>query len=304
VTDTLLIFHIRPARLKARTAAMHEAAALLRPFAPKPQPGGPLSDQKGVFWLAIPSAHVEAAAIRLPRLGYAYAVDVLETAASRTADTVKWRGGHYTITRLYEEDAEALRERAPDRRAFALQTGDGEIRTIKGYRGDGGQLSKRGLPVHDSRLLVNLVTPESGDSPRLLDPFGGVGGIVLEAVDGGYQVYSGDLDPALRFGLSQMGARHSVLNAAALPFPDATFDAIATEPPYDPDALGTVIRALQEMARVLKPGGRLALLCAEAQAAGLRTAGEQLGLTALLDLPIDRKGLPCALLVWQKLARI
>jgi SAM-dependent methyltransferase len=297
--ETLLIFHIRSARLKAREAAIREAEALLNRFSPQRQSGGPLSERKGVFWLTVGADALDAIGERLPRLGYTHAVDTLEPARNKTAETVKWLGNHYRITRLYEEDSEAARELAPDRREFALQADDGSVRRVKGYRGDGGQLSKRGLPVYDSRLLVNLVTPEQGkvESSILLEPFAGVGGIVLEAVASGYRVFSSDIDPALRFGLSQMGSGHSIASAAHLPFPDHCIDAIASEPPYDPEALSTVIQALDEMARVLKPGGKIALLCAESQIAPLREKGQMLHLERILDLPIDRKGLSCGLLV-------
>ncbi|HEX2620167.1 MAG TPA: hypothetical protein VHL11_08475, partial [Phototrophicaceae bacterium] len=73
VTDTddiLLIFHVRKARLKARDAAVCEAEALLNDLAPVRQAGGPLSEQKGVFWLTIPAEALESAESRFSRLGY------------------------------------------------------------------------------------------------------------------------------------------------------------------------------------------------------------------------------------------
>lgn len=318
--EILLIFHIRKARLKAREAAICEAEGLLRDLNPVRQTGGPLSDHKGVFWLTIPADALEAAESRFPYLGYSEAVDTLEP-----GQAVKWRGERYDITRLYSCDEEALRELAPDRRVFALEIGNGEVRQVRGYRGDGGQLSKRGLPVYDARVLVNLVTPlkvpqpekvavgaqrpasqtraifeEEAEAPVYLDPFAGVGGIVIEAVAQGYQTLSLDIDPALRFGLRQFGATHEVGDAAHLPYADASIDAIASEPPYDPDALPVVAQALHEMARVLKFGGKIALLCAEAQADVLREAAINLSLQPLLDTPLDRKGLPCAILAWEK----
>jgi len=119
------------------------------------------------------------------------------------------------LVRLYEEDAALLRDRAPDRRLFALQTGDGQQRLIRGYRGDGGALSRRALAVCDSRLLVNLVHASEGAT--FLDPFAGIGGIVLEALDSGYRVMSSDLDPILRPGLEQLGSVHYVSDACHLP---------------------------------------------------------------------------------------
>jgi SAM-dependent methyltransferase len=299
--ETLLIFHLRTARRRARVAALFEAESLLRDLDVQREVGGPLSDQKGVFWLSLPAVQLDAAIERLPRLGYSEAVDGLELLPAKTTASVKWRGDHYHVVRLYESDEKALREGAPDRRSFALQTSDGEVRDIVGYRGDGGHLSKRGLPVIDARLLVNLVyTPQSG--ALFLDPFAGVGGVLIEALTSGFQTLSGDIDPVLRFGLANTGAEHSVFDGTSLPYPDSSLNAIATEPPYDPEALNTIVAALAEMTRVLKPAGRIAILCVHSQAPQLRDKANTLGLYCLLDSPVDRKGLPCVVLVWEKKA--
>lgn len=297
--ETLLIFHRRTARRKAHEAALLEAETLLADLGVQRETGGPLSNQKGVFWLSLPMEHLNIAVERLPRLGYSDAVDGLEPLPSKTADSVKWRGGHYRVIRLYEADENVLREQAPDRRRFALQMSDGEVREVTGYRGDGGQLSKRGLPVIDARLLVNLVYTAQPDA-RLLDPFAGVGGVLIEAIASGYRVLSGDLDHVLRFGLRSTGAAHCVFDAVQLPYAENSIDAIATEPPYDPEALDSVAAALHEMARVIRPGGRIAMLCVPSQSPTLRQRGDDLRLNCLLDSPIDRKGLPCVILLWQK----
>jgi ubiquinone/menaquinone biosynthesis C-methylase UbiE len=109
-----------------------------------------------------------------------------------------------------------------------------------------------------------------------------------------------DIDPALRFGLAHFGAQHAVADARALPYPDNSIDAVATEPPYDEEALDSVAKALVEMTRVLKHGGKLTMLCALAQAEALRARSRQLALELWLDEGVDRKGLPCVLLAWRK----
>jgi ubiquinone/menaquinone biosynthesis C-methylase UbiE len=113
-------------------------------------------------------------------------------------------------------------------------------------------------------------------------------------------VLSCDRDPALRHGLAATGARHCVADARRLPFATATVAAIATEPPYDRGAEGAVLAALAELARVLVTGGRLAILAAAWQAAGLRRAAAGLGLTPSLDAPLDRKGTEVVVLAWQR----
>ena len=270
--------------------------------------GGPLAEQGGLFWVAVPGTSLERALLRLPRLGYMRAVDLVEPADDPPAggDLVpppderltRWRRGWYRLVRVYEENAEAAREQAVDRRPFLFETAARELREVTGYRGDGRPLSRRGLPVYDARLLVNLVFRPGGGV--LLDPFAGTGGIVLEALAGGWHALSVDVDPRLRYGLSALDGRHCVGDARALPFPTGSCDAIATEPPYDRQAETTVVQALREMHRVLRGGGRVALLCAAWQAEPLRREATALGLVPYLDSPVNRKGLDVVVLAWQK----
>jgi SAM-dependent methyltransferase len=290
---------------------MMEALSLLRDLYVVAPAGGPLSERGGVFWITAPVAALETVIDRLPRLGYTYTVDLLEAESSLEGDSesalraqkaqvqlVRWQRKLYRLVRVYKEDAELMREGAPDRRTFLLRTSEGEVRSIQGYRGDGQPLSRRGLPVYDARMLVNLVA--AGEGTLLLDPFAGTGGIVIEALASGCSVTSVDCDPVLQEGLSHLGAKHYVADASCLPFAAGMFDAIATEPPYHEQAKSTVIGALHEMDRVLKEGGRLAILCAASQADDLRQEATCLGLKSYLDAPINRKALDVAVLAWQK----
>jgi len=303
----LLIFHLREARRKARATGSAEALGLLRDLQATAPESGPLSERGGIFWIALPRDTLDQAVERLPRLGYTDTVDVLEPTAERkpssrrkpsSDERVRWRGADYKLVRVYEEEAEVIREQAPDRRVFLFEADDGEIRPVRGYRGDGKPLSRRALPVYDARLLVNLVN--SGRGGVCLDPFAGVGGIVLEALASGYRVLSVDVDPMLRHGLTEMGAYHCVGEAQHLPLGAEAIDAIAAEPPYDPQAEAAVIDSLVEMNRVLKKEGRVAILCAAWQAPGLRQKAEALGLESYLDSPINRKGTDCVVMAWRK----
>lgn len=293
----LLIFQQRASRRRAREAAIQEAMGLLHDLRPAALAGGPLSEQGGRFWIALPQESLPAAQERLPLLGYAVAVEraIPISAAGESADTplVRWKRRTYRLTCLYREDPAAFRAEAPDRRLFLLES-RGAVRAVRGYRGSSDPGSRRGLPVEDARMLVNLVAGAPGP---FLDPFAGAGGVAREAIRRGWTVFTGDLAPALRFGLTEIGAHHCLADARALPFPDATFAAIATEPPYDPESLETVCAAIQEIGRVLKTGGRLAILCAQEQRERLRSAVPE-GFLSFLDAPIDRKGTPCAVLAW------
>src|SRR5207245_1841967 len=88
----------------------------------------------------------------------------------------------------------------------------------------------------------------------------------------GLQVFSADIDPFLMHGLAALGAAHSVADACRLPLEDHSVDAIATEPPYALELQPTVALSLVELARVLRPRGRLCLFCSQQQASSLLSA--------------------------------
>jgi SAM-dependent methyltransferase len=298
-----LVLHLRAARARARVAAVAEALALLQDLEASAPAGGPLADRGGVFWVALPERHLAAAVARLPRLGYATAVDLVVPEAqargrSHGSTAARRRRRPYRLRRLYQEDAAGHRERAPDRREFLVEAGDGQVRAVRGYRGGSDPLARRGLPVCDARLLVNLAA--TGPPGLLLDPFAGVGGIALEARAAGWRVLTADLDPGLRHGLGRLGATHLVADARALPLRDGSVDAVATEPPYDRQAAPPLDQVLAELARLLRPGATLAMLAAGWQAPRLRAAAAALGLAARLDCPVDRKGLEVVALAWRR----
>jgi len=61
-----------------------------------------------------------------------------------------------------------------------------------------------------------------------------------------------------------------------------------------------VVQALQEMNRVLKDGGRLAILCSIIQAEALLLEAKMLGLILYLNSPVNRKGLDLYAIAWRK----
>jgi SAM-dependent methyltransferase len=298
--DATLVLRLRRSRLRAREAAVAEVVALLRDLGARPGRGGPLSEVAGVAWVALPASSLEAASQRLSRLGYSGAVDLVRPLDSVPADSpypiVRWRRADFALMRAYEEADEQLRAGAPDRRTFLLECGDGVVRPIAGYRGGRGPLDHRALPVEDARLLVNLVAlPARG---RLLDPFAGAGGVVIEARLAGWTVASLDSDGALRYGLRALSDLHVLADATDMPFGNASVDAVATEPPHHPSALGAVTAAVGEICRVLKVGGRAAVLVASHQAGAVRLAAGDAGMALQLDSRIDRRGTDVSCLCW------
>ena len=279
--------------------------ALMRDLGASLQTGGPLSEVRGVFWVTLPKKGFDTALDRMSRLGYIAAIDLIvplpKEASSKEArhKVVRWRKRDYLRVQVYQEDAEAFREWAPDRREFRLVTKQG-IRDVKGYRGGGGPLNRRALPPCDARMLANMVF--SHERPfRFLDPFAGAGGIVVEAAKLGYSVATVDNDPVLRFGLPRLGSRlHLLADARMLPFRDNTFHGIATEPPYDAKTAPVIEHSLMEMARVLRFDGRIAMLIADWQADSVERLSVEVGLLAVCSHEVNRKGTDTVLVVLTK----
>ncbi|MEO6968500.1 MAG: bifunctional demethylmenaquinone methyltransferase/2-methoxy-6-polyprenyl-1,4-benzoquinol methylase UbiE [Rhodanobacteraceae bacterium] len=117
------------------------------------------------------------------------------------------------------------------------------------------------------RHFVATSGVRAGD--RVLDLAGGTGDIaalLLPRVGGKGEVIVGDINAAmLRTGRDRLldrglhaGLRWAQLNAEALPFPDASFDAVTIA--FGLRNVTDKARALVEMQRVLKPGGRALIL--------------------------------------------
>ncbi len=274
---------------------------MLEPFGARAVPGGPLADQPGVLWVEV-EGEIEDGAIRqrVERLGYVERVErvALGEPGRGSARGRTWRKRPFYLEEIWTDSKEAHRAAAPDRRAFLLPDAGGEVRAVTGYRGSGGRGERRALPVADARLLVNLAR---ADLDRvLLDPFAGAGGIVFESTRLGARVFSVDVDPILRPGLEAFGAEHTVGDARALPFPDASVHGVATEPPFDAESDAVLAEAIREIARVLVPGGRAALMIAERQRIVVERAGEAAALEIELAHDVDRKGTRAAVVVLRR----
>jgi SAM-dependent methyltransferase len=301
----MLVLSLRPARSKAREAGSAEAVALLRDLGAEAAPGGPLSEQKGIIWVTVPVEQLPSAFPRLSRLGYAESVDLLvpEEESARYPEesverSVRWRRRQYRLLRVHQEDPAMLREQAPDRREFLLETSDHQVRAVRGYRGSEGPLMHRALPVPDARLLANLVWTEPPG--LLLDPFAGAGGVAIEALSAGWRVLTIDADRSLRHGLAHLGAHHVIADARHVPLAAGCVDAVATEPPYESRTGQLVADALAEAGRVVRPGGRIAMLCARWQTPLLVERSAALGLTIELETSIDRKGVEVSAVLWRR----
>ncbi|MEM2122701.1 MAG: THUMP domain-containing protein [Candidatus Bathyarchaeia archaeon] len=156
----------------------------------------------------------------------------------------------------------------------------------------GARIPKNRPVVHPStmdprtaRCMINLSRAKR--SGVLLDPFCGVGGILLEAASIGCRTVGCDVNSRMvsgsvmnmkYYGFTPLGIL--VADAARLPILEA--DAIATDPPYG-TAASTLKRGIRrilseflpEAARILSPGGHVAL--AAPKGAGLLEAAEDSG---------------------------
>lgn len=301
---SLLIAHQRESRIKAKKVAEAELLHLLQDFKPRLLSGGPFGEKSGIFWIEIHSPeHPDQLRTALNRLGYSKLIELFvpipeEDWRKKDPRLVRWKKKPYRLETIYNEENAELLQYAPDQRFFRIKDQNGEVSAIKGYRGDGNPLSRRGLPVCDARVLVNLVINKN--TRKLLDPFGGVGGILLEAAAKGIQTTSIDIDPFLEIGLAEISDHHIVGNAASIPLEDCSIDAVATEPPYHDSALEDILLSISEIFRLLKPGGQLSMLCGERQVEDLKRKSEQVGFETIIDYPINRKGTACHLFLWKK----
>ncbi len=87
-----------------------------------------------------------------------------------------------------------------------------------------------------SRLLVNLARVSSRRKELFLDPFSGVGGLLLEACDMGLKYGGSDIDPlsvrGARENLEYYGCPSNVVIADACAPPFHSADGVGTDPPY------------------------------------------------------------------------
>jgi len=215
--------------------------------------------------LTIRDLSIEEVCRRAERLGYTQGVISVheepycgeELHSQRTA---RWAVGwlrrndrKLLLTEIYRQDEAKLLD-APHRRTFLIEV-DGEVRSAKGHR------YRRGLSPLDAMFILNIAQLR-GDE-LILDPFAGIGGIVMECRRRSLRIFAADVDSALRPGLARIAHNQcAIADARRLPFKDNTFHAIITEPPFDTRYRQAVLDAMSELRRVVRDGGKIVLLIA------------------------------------------
>jgi tRNA (guanine6-N2)-methyltransferase len=160
--------------------------------------------------------------------------------------------------------------------------------------------------------MVFLSDPKPDDV--FLDPMCGAGTILIErALAGRYRsLLGGDIDPtAVETSLNNIGPRYKPIrvrrwDATALPLEDASVDKVATNLPFG-EQIGThednvhlYPRFFREMARVVRPGGRLVTLSGERQLIrDMLSTNRELHLRQTFDILI--LGMPAAMYVIDRL---
>jgi ubiquinone/menaquinone biosynthesis C-methylase UbiE len=114
----------------------------------------------------------------------------------------------------------------------------------------------------EMRVLRDWLTPSAG--PRVLDVPAGTARLSIGLAESGARVVAGDISfNMLRMGVSKVGETRHVpvtfaqVNVASLPFPDETFDAVISFKFFHLIPNDVKPALIREMARVLRPGGKL-----------------------------------------------
>lgn len=203
---------------------------------------------------------------RAKKLGYTQGIVGVHEELYRGEDLLSYRTGRWAVgcirrgemklqlTEIYRQDEEKLLEEAPHNRMFFIEQ-DGEVKEAKGHR------YRRGLSPTDAKFMLNIAKLQ-GDE-LILDPFAGLGGILMECRKRNLQAFGGDIDHILRPGLARMaGNKIAMLDARQLPFKNDTFHIIITEPPFDTRYRQAVLDSMTELLRVVKSDGKIVLLIA------------------------------------------
>lgn len=300
VNKKTLICSVRNSRSKCKQLAALELLQLLSGFAPLFITNGPLSDVKGIISLFVTLEEKDEVLLcqRLAGAGYCdvfYLLDFANLTPEKgislgSINPLVWKRRPFVIRELYRQDETEFYAQAADRRSFRLMCGDGIVRDVQGYRGDGKEMGRRALPTEDCRLLVNLGCCEN--TGCILDPFAGGGGIVYQAraIHKSIVVASNDIAPELAPGLEAYGAVHSIGSAEDYVAGLLRFDAIITEVPFAAAATAGVCRAFIHLTQFMNEHCRIALMCAPEQTTRIQKSLENAGCYCAEAFPLNRKG--------------
>lgn len=304
----VIAFELRNSRIKAKRLAIIEAYIALSSIGGIFIRNGPLGDVKGLFTFFVPMKHLDQLKHILPRIGYCdrfYLLDFHSDQSENHTDLVTineliWKGRRFSLHKYHEQNPTLYEDQSPHKRKFKILDENNVVKVVHGYRGDGSETGRRALPVEDARCMVNLSNPYR--ATKLLDPFSGGGGIVLQAkyIKSSLKVYSVDIDPVVSPGLQLYGAKHYVGDASQIQFPGKKFDSIVTEVPFSPNSTETILEAIDNLNPYLKENGNIIMMSSADQAEKINHHLHSLGMHGYVYHPIDRKGIDVVIMAWTK----
>ena len=258
----LFVLNLHKNKYHDRELAKEELKALFYDYDFTLPTTGPLMDQKGTMWIDISDSYVEVVKDRFNRLGFIEKVSYLE---KTDTGQIKWKGENYSLIKVFDDtldNAEKLSFKQKKRLALLEKT-KFEMKLFQTEDERNPLAGLKDLPTADAKLLINLVYIKKDQV--FLDPFAGIGSIVIEALNAEYLTMSSDVEPKLKPGLMTIGSKHKVTDTKELTNDTSSIDAIATELPFSPKVKTLIYKWMMEMTRVLKPKGKLAIMCTYSQ---------------------------------------
>jgi len=300
----VLVCLARPSRNRAKQLAILELSIVLGGLG-EYVTNGPLGDVRGVVSFFVKKGHDDALLALLKTVGYCNTFYKLDFSLQNpdTTDEIAsinpfyWKGRPFHVIRFYAESEEEYRERSIENREFAVLGDDGAVRRIKGYRGDGSEAGRRGLPLEDAVLMVNLADPRNIGS--LFDPFAGGGGILHAArtIRPSLRLLSCDVEARLEPGLRMYANVHRAADARELELGE-TVDAIVTEVPFSGNYTGVITQAFDNLSRFLRERGRVVCMCSTDQFSLIAECLRRNDLHCLFGKTLDRKGTTVSVSLW------
>lgn len=304
----ILVCLLRPSRNKAIQLAILEMSIVLSVFDGIFIFNGPLGDVRGLISFFVKRGSEDKLQTLIKSVGYCnkfYKLDFSLKNNNKTDDILSinkyfWKGHEFNVIRFYLETEDEYKDQSIMNRLFAVYQSDNTIKYIKGYRGDGSEAGRRGLPLEDARLMVNLVDPYSIKS--ILDPFAGSGGIIYSArhIRSSLYLISADIDKIIEPGLKIYSDAHYTRDARKLDIKEGIVDAIVTEIPFSPNYTKIVIQALYNLTQYLSENGKVLFMCHIDQFSKIKNALRSMGFYLLIHKEVNRKGTSVFISLWSK----
>jgi hypothetical protein len=290
---SIIVCHIRNSRLKAKRVAILELYTALIPLEGVFLVNGPFSDIKGTVCFLIKKPFINKLENILNGIGYSDAFKQI-IFVQEAENTYVWKKRKFITKNILNQNRGVYDAQSSHNRPFLIMGKDGQRNLIKGYRGDGGLLGRRALPVEDARVLVNLAIPAYMDS--MIDPFAGAGGIVCAAryINPDIKITTVDIDPVVAPGLAMYGDAHTISDAALVKLLEK-YNAVVTEVPFADEATASLLAGFDNIFSYLEPDGRVSVMCAARQFDAVCDYLQHKGMYVYCAYIINRKGTDVAI---------